>query len=135
MPMTKKKTAAKKTAAVRKKRASKKQAAPKKVVAKKSPAKSVTTKQPSIQTLTLDAVLVINNAESLYQEFKQFTGTTDINIDASAVKMIDTAILQLLYAFVIKIKSSNHTVNWINPSEEFVSRATLLGLSQHIGIT
>lgn len=133
MPTTKK-TVAKKAPAVRKKRASKKKAAPKKKVAKRASTAASATKQASIQTLTLDSVAVINNAKSLYQDFSQIAGNTDINIDASAVEMIDTAVLQMLFAFVMKIRANNHKVNWIKPSDEFVSRATLLGLSQHMGI-
>ena len=134
MPTTKKTTATKKAPAVRKKRVVKKKDAPRNSTVKKAPSKSVETEQPSIQMLKLDSVVVINNAKSLYQEFSQITSDTDVNIDASAVEMIDTAILQLLFAFVIKVKSSNHEVNWIKPSDEFVSRATLIGLQQHMGI-
>ncbi len=120
---------------MRKKRISKKRAASKKVVTKKTTPKPTKTRRPSIHTLTLDSVTVINNAESLYQEICKIRDNADINIDASAVKMIDTAILQLLYAFVAKTQASKHTVNWVNPSDEFVSRATLLGLSQHMGLS
>ncbi len=133
MPTTKK-TVAKKAPAVRKKRVGKKKAAPKKKVAKRASTAASATEQASIQTLTLDSVAVINNAKSLYQDFRQLAGNTDINIDASAVEMIDTAVLQMLFAFVMKIRANNHTVNWIKPSDEFVSRATLLGLNQHMGI-
>jgi anti-anti-sigma regulatory factor len=48
--------------------------------------------------------------------------------------MVDTAILQLLYAFVMKITSDNHRINWVNPSEEFIARTNLLGLSRIMGI-
>lgn len=123
---------------MRKKRVSKKKTAPKKKVARTAPTgtgtSTSTSEQASIQTLTLDSVAVINNAKSLYQSFGQVSENTDINIDASAVEMIDTAVLQMLFAFVMKIRANNHNVNWIKPSDEFVSRATLLGLSQHMGI-
>jgi ABC-type transporter Mla MlaB component len=125
----------KKTPVARKKSTLKKKAALKKSAAIKTSTSAVSSNQVSIQTLTLDSVVVINNAESLYQEFNQVSNDTDINIDASAVEMIDTAVLQLLYAFVMKVQSSDHTVNWIKPSKEFLNRANLLGLSQHIGIS
>jgi len=131
---TKKTVANKKAPAVRKKRVSKKKAAPKKKVVKRASTGTNASKHASIQTLTLDSIAVINNAKSLYQDFSQIAGNTDINIDASAVEMIDTAVLQMLFAFVMKIRANNHTVNWIKPSDEFVSRATLLGLNQHMGM-
>ena len=51
-----------------------------------------------------------------------------------AVEMIDTAVLQLLFAFTKKVQAGNHQISWKNPSDEFVSRADLLGLSHHLGI-
>ena len=133
MPTTKK-TVTKKSPVARKKRVSKKKAAPRKKAAKTASSRTIASKQVSVQTITLDSVAVINNVQSLYQDFSQITGNADINIDASAVEMIDTAVLQMLFAFVMKIRSNNHKVNWIKPSDEFVSRATLLGLSQHMGL-
>ena len=135
MPARKKTITKKKPPAVRKKRVSKKKVVAKKKTAKRSSAATTSTRRTSAQTITLDSVAVINNAKTLYEEFCQITTNTDVNIDASAVEMIDTAVLQMLYAFVVKIESSNHKVNWIKPSDEFVSRTTLLGLNQHMGIS
>ena len=58
----------------------------------------------------------------------------DITIDASAVEMLDTAILQLLLAFVNKIRSQNREVVWIKPSEEMINRATTLNLQAGLGL-
>lgn len=132
VPTTKKATTTKKAPVVRKKRVPKKKSTPRKSTG--IPAKTTSGKQPDVQTLTLDSVVVINNARALYEEFSKIS-STDVNINASAVEMIDTAILQLLYAFFIKVNSSNHKVNWIDPSDEFKSRATLLGLSQNMGLS
>lgn len=118
---------------MRKKTAVKKKRAPAKKTANKSRAKTAVSKKPLAHTLTLDSVTVINNAKALYEELGNVTNT-DVNIDASAVEMIDTAIMQLLYAFVTKVTSNNHKINWINPSKEFISRAGLLGLSRNLGI-
>ena len=133
MPTTNKTTTTKSTPAARKKRVAKKKRAPTKKSANNSRAKSTAGKKPLTHTLKLDSVAVINNAKALYEELGKLTNT-DVNIDASAVEMIDTAILQLLYAFVIKVTSTNHRINWINPSDEFISRARLLGLSRNLGI-
>jgi len=120
----------------KKKKVTTKKTKPAKSSAQKKSAKPKKTRKDSNKTLILNAVLVINNARPLSQEFSQLIKTNeDISIDASAVEMIDTAILQLLLATTIKIKSSNHKVNWIKPSEKFIASASLLGLSEPLGIT
>lgn len=123
---TTKKTKPEKTKVVKKK------SSPKKPVEKTNPAKPKKTKK---QILILDAVLVINNAKALSQDFeKLIKNDNDITVDASAVEMIDTAILQLLLTITIKVESSNHQVHWINPSTKFISNASLLGLSKSFGL-
>lgn len=118
-----KKTITKKTKVAKKKA---------KPVAKKKSVKAESIKE---KTLKLDPVLVINNAKTLSQEFGYLTdGTQDINIDASAVEMIDTAILQLLLTITIKLRSTNHKIHWINPSAIFISNVSLLGLSKPFGL-
>lgn len=98
--------------------------------------KSVMAKKPSPHTLTLNPVLVIDNAKSLMLDFSQIIkNNNDIGIDASSVEMIDTAILQLLLAFTIKIKASGNNVHWINPSDKFITNASLLGLSKQLNIS
>jgi anti-anti-sigma regulatory factor len=133
VPTTNKTATTKKRSAVRKKTAVKKKRAPAKKAVNKSRTKTAVSKKPLAHTLTLNSVTVINNAKALYEELDNVTNT-DVNIDASAVEMIDTAILQLLYAFVTKVTSNSHKINWINPSKEFISRARLLGLSRNLGI-
>ena len=133
MPTTNKSATTKKTQSARKTTTVKKKRARTKKTANNPRAKSAARKVPLTPTLTLDSVAVINNAKALYDELGKLTNT-DVNIDASAVEMIDTAILQLLYAFVIKVTSSNHKINWIKPSDEIISRARLLGLSRNMGI-
>ncbi len=133
MPTRKKTATTKKTPPARKKSTVKKKRAPTKKTAVRTRAKTAVSKKHLTPTLTLDSVAVINNAKVLYEELGKLTNT-DVNIDASAVEMIDTAILQLLYAFVTKVTSNNHKINWINPSDEFISRARLIGLSRNMGI-
>ena len=91
-------------------------------------------KQPLAQTMTLNSAVVINDAEPLYVKLGK-TSNKDVRIDASAVEKIDTAIMQLLYAFVLKVNSLNHKISWINPSNEFKSSAALLGLSENMKIS
>ena len=135
MPTKKKITTTKRTPADRKKKVSRKKAAPRKRASTKkaTPATSVN-KPVAAHTLVLDSVVVINDAKSLYQTLAEIDNDSDVTIDASAVEMIDTAVLQLLFAFAKKVQAGNHHISWTNPSDEFVSRADLLGLSHHLGI-
>ena len=116
----------------KKAKTAKKKASPAKPVKKKKPVKPEKIKE---QILKLDPVLVINNAKNLSQEFSLLINSNqDIHIDASAVEMIDTAILQLLLTITIKLRSTNHKVHWINPSAKFISNVSLLGLSKPFGL-
>lgn len=134
VPTRKKTVTTEKTPASHNKKIARKRAAAKKTTAKKTSTRTLPKKPTLIPTITLEPVSVINNVESIYQELGRIDNNSDVNIDASAVEMIDTAVLQMLYAFVIKTQSSRHTVYWIKPSVEFASRAKLLGLSRHLGI-
>jgi anti-anti-sigma regulatory factor len=111
---------------------------PKKKAAKKASKKTQKKTEPKTlpnKTMVLNPVLVINNAKSLSQDFTQLLQNNgDINIDASSVEMIDTAILQLLLAVTNKVKTSKHEVHWLNPSDIFISNVTLLGLSESLGL-
>lgn len=113
--------------------------APKKKAVKKARKKTQKKTKPETlpnKTMVLNPVLVINNAKSLSQDFTQLLQNNgDINIDASAVEMIDTAILQLLLAVTNKVRTSKHEVHWLNPSDIFISNVTLLGLSESLGLS
>ena len=125
---------------VKKKKVTKKKArtvknTPAKPAEKNRSTKPTTAKKEANLSLILDSVLVINDAKSLMQKINQLVESNDdISIDASAVEMIDTAILQLLLAATIKIRSSENKINWINPSDKFISNASLLGLTESLGI-
>jgi len=80
-------------------------------------------------SLVLGSIITINDAQAMYTQLNSMLESKqDITIDASAVEMLDTAILQLLLAFVNKIRSQNRDVVWIKPSEEMINRATTLNL-------
>jgi len=85
--------------------------------------------------LVLDSIITINDAQTMYTQLNSLLELKqDITIDASAVEMLDTAILQLLLAFVNKIKAQNRQVVWTKPSEEMVNRATTLRLQAELGL-
>lgn len=135
MPVRKKTTAPNATTALRKKKVAKKRASPNKAAITNTSSRAKPAHPATTHSLTLESVADINKAKSLHKQLNQINNDSDVNIDASAIEMIDTAVLQLLYAFVIKVRSSNHKVNWIKPSREFIRRANLLGLSQPIGLS
>lgn len=109
--------------------------APKNKARKKTQKKTKPETLPN-KTMVLNPVLVINNAKLLSQDFTQLLQNNgDINIDASAVEMIDTATLQLLLAVTNKVRTSKHEVHWLNPSDIFISNVTLLGLSESLGLS
>ena len=93
-------------------------------------------KQNSDETsLVLGSIITINDAQAMYTQLNSMLESKqDITIDASAVEMLDTAILQLLLAFVNKIRAQNREVVWIKPSEEMINRATTLNLQAGLGL-
>jgi len=102
---------------------------------KKKESKPRVIKENNNNRMTLNPVLVINNAKSMLETIDKLVDSDDdVYIDASGVEMIDTAILQLLLAATIKIRSANHKVTWNNPSDIFLSNTALLGLSEALGL-
>lgn len=124
----------------------KKKVAAKKAAVKKNTRKRVSSKKKGVEkhksdnsldnvVLALDSALVINNADAFYDLLEKYIDKQqDISIDASAVEIIDTAILQLLLAFVLKLQSLNIKVRWTNPSKEIRGRAATLGLLEVLGL-
>ena len=132
-----KKSATKKR--VVKKKAVRKSTAKKSVVKKKVARKSQKpiSKKPVMagNKIVFKAVLAINDAKALYAELgKKLEIEKDISIDASAVEMADTAILQLFFAFTVEVKSQNRQVIWVKPSDEMMSRVTTLNLQAGLGL-
>ncbi len=85
--------------------------------------------------LVLDSIITINDAKTMYTQLNLLLKSKqDITIDASEVEMLDTAILQLLLAFVNKIRAQNRQVVWSKPSEEMINRATTLNLQAVLGL-
>jgi len=132
-----------------KKRATKKRVVKKKVISK-SPAKKNAVKKKAANKsrkstarksvgarnkIVLKTVLAISDAKALYAELgKKLEEKKGISIDASAVEMVDTAILQLLLAFIRKSQLHNVVVKWVKPSQEFLRRADALDLTKSLDL-
>lgn len=132
-----------------KKSATKKRVVKKKVISK-SPAKKSTVKKKAANKnrkltarkpvgarnkIVLKTVLAISDAKALYTELgRKLEEKKGVSIDASAVEMVDTAILQLLLAFIQKSQLHNVVVKWVKPSKEFLSRSEALNLTKLLGL-
>lgn len=87
------------------------------------------------EQIVLAPVLAIENAKDLYEQFNSIIQKhRNVIINASSVEMIDTAMLQLLIAFVRKLQNQGIKISWIEPSDELISRAVLLNLEKHLNI-
>lgn len=142
---TKKATSGRSKQTVKKKPPAKKAV---KTVVKKTSKTSVSVKEVAKKTgkkkdtsngerkYVLDPVLVINNAHTMHEQLMALINAKkNVVIDASAVEMADTSILQLLLAFVKKLHAEDLKVTWINPSNELLSRAKILDLTEKLGLT
>ncbi|MDT8453100.1 MAG: STAS domain-containing protein [Gammaproteobacteria bacterium] len=85
--------------------------------------------------LVLESSLVINNANGFYESLKELAaGEQTIEIDASKVEIIDSAILQLLVAFVLDLSEKDIPLSWHQPSENLLNKASILGLTEKLGL-
>jgi anti-anti-sigma regulatory factor len=85
--------------------------------------------------LVLESSLVINKASDFYESLKKLSASGQaIEIDASKVEIIDSAILQLLFAFVLSLKANGTSLSWYKPSEGILNKASILGLTEHLGL-
>jgi len=86
-------------------------------------------------TYQLPSGCVINNAEALKQSMlAQINEDESIFLDGSSVSQLDTAGIQLLYAFVQEATLRNKPVQWSNPSEKLIEVAELLGMREKLGL-
>ena len=85
--------------------------------------------------VVLNSTLVINEAALFHKTLVDLsTAGTPVVFDASAVDIIDTAIFQLLLAFVTSMKSSGVSLTWLNPSDAFIERVDIMGLTESLDI-
>ena len=83
----------------------------------------------------LDNVIDISCISTLKDSLSSLTTNAElISIDASQVERIDTAGLQLLLSFIKKMEIKHSAVNFISPSNEFVSAIKTLGLENSFSI-
>lgn len=84
-------------------------------------------------TVNLDSVLNIARAESLHNELETLEKkSVPVNFNVSQVSRVDTAILQLLLAFIRRMRESDLEVVWSGVTDEFRASAELLGLATEL---
>ena len=85
--------------------------------------------------LVLESSLVINKASDIYESLKNISISSDaVEIDASNVEVVDSASLQLLFAFVLNLKERGISWSWYKPSEGMLNKASILGLTEQLGL-
>lgn len=96
-----------------------------------------TKKVPGIegQTLVLEGTLGIKEVAGLKERLAVILEADGpITIDAARVENADTAVLQVLTAFVVTARSQSRSPKWKQTSEAFQELAGLLDLHQHLGL-
>jgi anti-anti-sigma regulatory factor len=86
-------------------------------------------------TVTCDEVLDLSAAESLRaQLLAALSRGGDLEIQAAAVRQIDTANLQLLCAAAHELRARGHTLVIAEPTPPLLAAARRLGLSAALGL-
>jgi anti-anti-sigma regulatory factor len=85
-------------------------------------------KEPVVK---LENIMSIGDVNKLHITLRNLINMdSDILIDASDIQSIDTAVLQLLTAFCMKVNKNGHNIKWKNPSQVFIDRCCLLNLEE-----
>ena len=86
--------------------------------------------------LQLPENLTIAHVNNLHEQMESLINQQDhdaISVQADAVSRIDTAGVQLLFAFSKSAKEHSISLTWKSPSETLVGAAKTLGLDTSIG--
>jgi anti-anti-sigma regulatory factor len=122
----------KKKISTKKKTAKKAKPKPKKVKPSNEPKAEVA---KASNRLELEPSLVINKASDIFEALKKLDVSGQaVEIDASKVEIIDSAILQLLFAFVLSLKEKGVKLSWYKPTEGLLNKASILGLTEQLGL-
>ena len=80
--------------------------------------------------VNLPSVLTLAQLESMKNDLTQHMEHR-VELIGNEVKRVDTASLQLLYAFM---QHPDVTVSWVSPSVELRQAASFLGMSEHLNL-
>ena len=125
----------KKKPAEKKKKVKAEKVKPKKENAKKKQKTKAEVKSVSNNKLILESSMVINNAAEFYKTLTEYTVNDQaVEIDASKVEIIDSAMLQLIFAFSLSLKEKGVKLSWYKPTESLLNKSSILGLSEQLGL-
>jgi ABC-type transporter Mla MlaB component len=83
----------------------------------------------------LPSVCTVKDAANLKDAFcKVLEEAASVTLDIRAVERVDTAIFQLLYAFVRDRAARNLGVTWLGAPSALIDAATLLGLHAQLNL-
>lgn len=83
--------------------------------------------------ISCDTHVDISNVADIYQNLKKaFHDGRHVEIDASIIERIDTAVLQLFCAFIKKAESADLSVTWTSVSDSLRTSAELIGLASEL---
>ncbi|MDO8845167.1 lipid asymmetry maintenance protein MlaB [Methylicorpusculum sp.] len=81
--------------------------------------------------LILEEINTIQNVQTLFEQLRTLlTSVDNMEIDASAVKTVDTSVLQCLVVFKQQALKQGKQVTIDFPSDRFIEASELLGLSK-----
>jgi len=76
---------------------------------------------------------VIRHVADSFKELSELSASNEeISINCQNVKQIDTAFLQMLSVIKELVLKNGHSVQIIDPSEEFITSCQLLGLNEFL---
>lgn len=88
-----------------------------------------------VTRIQLDKISDISKAEQLHEKLEALlNGGTAVDIDASLVERVDTAILQLLTSFVRTIGKQHLAARIVQPSARFSETVRLMGLGNALNL-
>ena len=89
-----------------------------------------------VYKISLTGNVSISQAEHLYGQLQEaLLQEGSIEVDASGVERIDTAILQMFLAFRNELLKRHADFRWLKPSDHLVSSANLFGISEQLNLS
>ena len=77
----------------------------------------------------------VRNIPDLHQELvRRLNGSGPVSLDRTGIQRPNTALLQLLVAFVRDLRAQSRAVHWQGDSESFDRAARVLGLSASLDL-
>ncbi|HFE39638.1 MAG TPA: STAS domain-containing protein [Gammaproteobacteria bacterium] len=85
--------------------------------------------------ITCEPNINISNASTLYEHLKEaLQENRAVEINAGDVAKVDTAILQVFFAFSLEAKNAGLSVSWGSASEAFREAVALLGMQNELAL-